>query len=168
MASAYPHTMILFHILSQKNFSIAGSADGTKNRPSGVSHIKMLFQSLLVPLLTYSNDTTKLTEFQLIYSFDFGLRTNLFPIAGVDPDFFIADTIRRLNVAMPTISSILRSKRSPTPSASISGLLANSMKACAEFSGQPANRGFYFNEVFESPFYGNMIFLAFQGLGSPV
>ena len=160
-AAVYPHTLILFHLLSQKSFQI----DSTffSGRLDSADLMTMLFDGKLKPLLEYSDSKAALNHFQIIHAFDMAVRTNLFEIAHVDVDHFIADTLHRLN---------------ENPIQSINGVLQRILEnfshakdypdletACAELRGHRSaglpKRSVYLSEMANSPFYGTVIHEAF-------
>ncbi|MGZ3722378.1 MAG: hypothetical protein ACXVA9_05580, partial [Bdellovibrionales bacterium] len=155
LASAYPHTLILFHLLSQQHLELhyQGLLVDTGDL------VRKLYDGTIQPPLKYSADSKKFNSFELTYAFDMALRTSLFKIVKIDPDYFIADTLRRLNgVALDNVDNSLttiQARFDQTPSYN------QLISACSEFKGKPISRTFYFDEVGTSPLYGHLLTDAF-------
>lgn len=160
LASAYPHTLVLFHLLSQKRFEFVSPMSGHTYDSGDL--MRLLFQGKIEPLLSYSENKETLNQFQLIYAFDMGLRTNLFKTINLDVDYFIADTLRHLNgEAIGFIDqnlNLIQTRFNQAPS------YKQFKEACGEIDGKPLHRTFYFNEVRASPYYGQLLIDAFTGV----
>jgi hypothetical protein len=160
-SAVYPHTLILFHLLSQKSFKIDSSFYSA--RLDSADLMTMLFDGKLKPVFEYSESKTALNHFQIIHAFDMAVRTNLFAIAGINVDHFMADTLRRLNEnPMRAIDANLTK---------ISQNFAHAKDypdlktACAELDPKKAanlpRRSVYLSEMANSPFYGTVMYNAF-------
>lgn len=92
-ASVYPHTLLLFHYLSQQNFTLsllnAGELSSSKI-------MVLAFHGFFLPLLKYAENGTQLNNVEILYAFDSAIRSGLFPAVGLNPDLFISDTLMRL------------------------------------------------------------------------
>ncbi|MCB0385197.1 MAG: hypothetical protein KDD43_07375, partial [Bdellovibrionales bacterium] len=160
-AAVYPHMMILFHILSQKRFELYIPILG-KSLDTAVL-MTYLYRGEIPPLFQYVDDDEPISSMEMFYAFDFAVRTNLFGIMNIDPDFFIADAVRRMGenqVKFVRDNMHLRSLRfNQTDS------YGTWKRMCAEFSGaQPPRWSFYIEELRESPYYGKTIETAFTSI----
>ncbi len=155
MASTYPQTMVLLHMLSQEKFEVAhlGSLDFFDSGDL----MSVLFTGHVPPLFPYSEEKNPLNSFQILHAFDFALRTNTFEIYGIDQDFFIADTIRRISVR--TVSNINSHIHDVLAMLSQDDTLPRLHEACLEFTEKPQfiPRKFYVGELSLSPYYGSLL-----------
>lgn len=160
LGSAYPHTLLLFHLLSQNKFELAF---GWRSYDTGFL-INQVWTGEIPLLLNYSSNQVTFNQFQLVYAFDMAVRTSLFRLAKVDADFFISDTLRRLNgESLQKISNAI----ADTNSQFARTVEYDRFKeACGELSGKPARRTFYFADVSRSPVYGNLVQIAFTDIVS--
>jgi hypothetical protein len=94
MVSVYPHTLLLFQLLSQKRFKIylrgLGDVDTGNLMP-------MIYYGTFPPLLDYSDEPAALNHFEILHAFDMAVRSRMFAAMGIDPDEFMADVLSRLN-----------------------------------------------------------------------
>jgi hypothetical protein len=154
VTSTYPHTMALFHLLSQNRFQMYMPSLGRKVDTGDL--MTLLFNGHIKPLLPYSEDTEPLTLFQMIYAFDMAVRTNLFELLGIDTDFFMADTLRR--ISGKTLDAIAAEMETVGNRFKKTADYQRFKEACAEFTtGQLRPRTLYVGELIVSPYYGNLL-----------
>ncbi|MBK7843093.1 MAG: hypothetical protein IPJ71_05260 [Bdellovibrionales bacterium] len=156
LVAVYPHMMILFYILSKKNFEVHLQMPSYSKTLYSSDLMSYLYRGDFPPLFNYSLDKAKISSLEMFYAFDFALRTNLFGLSGIDPDQFIADAVQRFgenNVEYVRRSlNAIRQRFQQAPSYSIF------RNICHEFGGSaPEHRRFYFSEVANSPYFGNLI-----------
>ena len=153
LASAYPHTLTLFHILSQKRFKLSFDG-GFKTFDTG-DLLTALFLGDLNLLQRYSDEKVIFNQFQLVYAFDMAVRTNLFKKVGIDPDYFIADALRRLNgKVIDQIDLVLGDARTRFATTPIYDDLKGT---CAEINGGAKyKREIPLMDIVLSPLYGKL------------
>ncbi len=163
MVAVYPHTLALFHILSQTHFTIREPWTGRIFDTGDL--MNMLFHGGMSPLFSYSEDTTVLNGFQVLYAFDMAVRTNLFQIVNIDTDFFISDTLRRLNGKplnfIDQELQLVDHRFKETTS------FQEFRDACAEFrTGEKRVRHMYLSDLHASPYYGTLLSDVFESVTS--
>lgn len=94
LASVYPHTLLLFHMLSQKRFTVSIFGLGEVDTADLMS---LLFHGSIPPILSYTDRAAPLNHFEMIHAFDMAVRTQLFATVDIDLDKFMSDTLGRLN-----------------------------------------------------------------------
>jgi hypothetical protein len=156
LAAVYPHMMILFYILSKKNFEVHLRMPSYSKTLYSSDLMSYLYRGDFPPLFNYSLDKAKISSTEMFYAFDFALRTNLFGLSGIDPDQFIADAVQRFGENnVEYVRKSLNAIRQRFQQAPSYRLFRN---ICNEFSGSaPELRRFYFSEVANSPYFGNLI-----------
>jgi hypothetical protein len=156
LVALYPHMMILFYILSKKNFEVHLQMPSYSKTLYSSDLMSYLYRGDFPPLFNYTLDKNKISSTEMFYAFDFALRTNLFGLSGIDPDQFVADAVQRfgendVEYVRRSLSAI-RQRFQQAPSYRIF------RNICNEFGGfAPEPRGFYFSEVANSPYLGNLI-----------
>ncbi|MBK9038193.1 MAG: hypothetical protein IPL83_03355 [Bdellovibrionales bacterium] len=156
LVAVYPHMMILFYILSKKNFEVHLKMPSYSKTLYSSDLMSYLYRGDFPPLFNYTLDKNKISSIEMFYAFDFALRTNLFGLSGIDPDQFVADAVQRfgennVEYVRRSLSSI-RQRFQQAPS------YRTFRNICNEFGGSaPEPRGFYFSEVASSPYFGNLI-----------
>lgn len=162
VTSVYPNTLLLFYLLSQKEFKLTVRGLGTIDTGDLMN---LLFQGLIPPLLGYVEDSRPYNSFSLLYSFDMAVRSGLIASAGIDVDDFIAVTVKRLmenpirfvSKNLDTIENRFRE----------SSRMTDLRRACSELrGGVPYSRTIDLGEVRRSPYYGDLIDDAFKGMTS--
>ncbi len=162
-AATYPHMMILFHLLSKKNFEIYIPAFGKSF--SSAELIRWLLEGRLPPLFPYSNDISIPNHFGVLHSFDMAVRTGLFASVKIDVDDFISDSIRRIiegqwnqvNEALTRIPKRLQE----------TAKARDFVNLCRELSGGPkARRKIYFADLKQTPYYGALPFDIYNGMAT--
>lgn len=164
LSSVYPHELVLFHMLAQKQFELTLPFSGRKIDSGDI--MNYIFEGKLPPLLAYADKSRTLNEYELLYAFDMAVRTNLIQSVGIDVDYFIADTLHRLSSkGRSDINTALSRIEARFQQASSYQEFKN---ACEEFrSGRIFPRRFYFDEVRRSPYYGKLAEVAFEGIAAP-
>ncbi|MCB0366007.1 MAG: hypothetical protein H6624_01775 [Bdellovibrionaceae bacterium] len=159
--AVYPHMMILFHILSQKRFELYLPILG-KSLDTAVL-MTYLYRGDIPPLFQYVDDEAPISAVEMFYAFDFAVRTNLFGIMNIDPDFFIADAVRRMSENQ--VKFVRDNMHNRTLRFNQTDSYGTWKRMCAEFSGaQPPRWSFYIKELRESPYYGKTIETAFTSI----
>lgn len=150
-ASAYPHIMVLFYMLSKKRFEVYIPR---LNRTMDTSMLtQALWEAKLSPFLAYSEDWSSLNYYELQHAFDMAVRTNLFESVNVDADDLIADTLRRVSQASSefiakTIEPV-RLRRQETQ------YFRDFKEVCKELAGgTPYPRRMYFGDLRNSGYFG--------------
>ena len=168
LSAVYPHTLILFYMLSKKRFDLALPMSGRRFNSADLMNI--LYEGELPPLLEYSDETAPLNHFQLLHSFDFAVRSNLFSIIDIDPDAFIAETIGRLNEGpSKQIQGVLdrvRQHFAQAKSYPQLQLACAEIEAAAKGERPRTTRSFYISEMPSSVYYGRVIGDAFTDVTS--
>ena len=158
LVSAFPHTLILFHLISQEHFQLY--FHGAVWNSDDI--ITNMFNGHAQPFVNYSQNKDPFNEFDVVYAVDMALRTGLFRITKVDPDFFISDTLRRMStVDLTQIDKLLDERRTRFQT---SPHFIQLKAACDALNGHPAMRHFYFDEVSASPYYGMAFPEAFRNV----
>lgn len=162
MVSIYPHMMLMFHYLSKKRFELRMPMVGYVSSGELMS---FLFYGSFPPLLPYTDSGAALNHFELTYAFDMAVRTNLFPIVGVNVDDFMSDTIARITEArtqdVENNLNLISKRFQESPH------MPNFNAICHELkTGTPAPRMLNLDDLKTSPYYGNMIKDVFTGINS--
>jgi hypothetical protein len=148
--------LALFHQLAQKDFvlwSYDQYGKPRKYRSGELIHMLILGQS--APLFPYSDDTRALNEYEVLYAFDMAVRGSIFPIAGIDVDVFISDTLKRISERevshLDQLLDVIEARF-----ASTSEEARRLDLICQEFSaqGKPVPRSFNVEQVLDSPYLG--------------
>lgn len=160
-SAVYPHMMILFHILSQKKFEMRFPFS---NRAiDSALLMTLLYRGEIPPLFQYSDDEVPLNVIELFYAFDFAVRTNLFGVMGIDPDYFIADAVRRMSENQ--VKFIRDNMHQRTLRFNQSPIYQTWKRMCSEFNGnRPEGWSYYLREIRQSPYYGATIETAFTNI----
>jgi hypothetical protein len=162
LVSIYPHVMLLFHYLSQKNFEIRLPFAGKFDTSDLMS---FFFYGFFVPLLSYTESEAKLNHFEVIHAFDMAVRTNLFPIVGVKVDDFTSDTVRRLT--QKTAQEIEDHLNLVTKRFQESPRMPTFNAVCREMkSGETSPRIMDLEDIKASPYYGKSIHEIFNSLSA--
>ncbi len=163
-SAVYPHTMALFYKLSQKGFALKFPRSNRELKSSDL-FVYLYNGELESPLFNYSEDTEPLSPVEILYAFDFAVRSNLFAVVGIDPDDYIADALSRM--------SQLRSEQLRTRLEAIraryNGSVAFSqlMMTCGEFKGaKPYPRTLFLEDVPRAPYLGQLFEMAATGISS--
>lgn len=162
LASTYPHTLLLFQMLSQKRFKL--TLRGLGEMDTGAL-MPLIFHGSVPPLLNYSEESTPLNHFEIMHSFDMAVRTNLFETMEVDPDLFISDVLSRLNqVPVKSIETTLDEVEKRYVETKLYRDFEN---ICRELKGGPAvSRTITLEGIRRSPFFGSVMDVAFTGVTS--
>lgn len=169
LSASYPHLYVLFYQLAQLNFkvSVQTSMISSEEYDSG-QLMNMLFMGLSYPVLAYSDYNVPLSEFEILYAFDMGVRSAVFDQAGLDVDTFMSDIIRRITGDSVKHIDFVADRFNKT----IKGHPAfqEFKRACAEFKvgedSAPTRRVFFW-DAFTSPYYGKMMADVWQPLNPP-
>lgn len=165
LSSSYPQELVLFHLLSQKNFTYDfENMLGNKVSYDSATLMRTLFEARVRPTFNFSESSEALNQYQLLYAFDMAVRSNLFPSVNINIDFFISDTLRLLSdKPMTQITNVIENVNKRLKQSTNYRVFK---QACAEFrsGGLPQPRHIYINEVSSSPYFGSMIENAFRGI----
>lgn len=94
IASVYPHLLMLFHLMSQEDFDIELQS---LSHLTAAKVMDLAFWGYFLPNLKYTSGTgVKLNTFELLYAFDFAVRSGSFQAMEIKPDDFMSDTLLRL------------------------------------------------------------------------
>ncbi|NJL25725.1 MAG: hypothetical protein HC902_11495 [Calothrix sp. SM1_5_4] len=165
-ASLYPHELLMFHLMSQRSFEIR-VLRGIPPFDSG-DIMSYIFRAQIPPLLPYVDNHLTLNQYQLLHAFDIAVRSGLFPAAGVDVDYFVSDTLRRMNAR--TINMIATTFENINQRFAATNHYREFKNACAEFA-RPARlspRQIHFADLIRSPYYGRLLDVVWNGINSPV
>lgn len=162
MIGSYPQVMVLFYLLSKSHFEFRHPLLPGKMFDSS-DLIGLLYQGKFPPLFHYSDDVKVISQAEMIYVFDFAVRTNLLTLSNIDPDEFIADSLQRFSQDdMKYVQESLLAIRSRYgQSADFRSL----KEFCAEIKDRKSViHHFHFQESQLSPYYGNLMDLAFTSI----
>ncbi len=153
MTAVYPHMLVLFYYLSQKNFELFLRFGGKLNSADLMTH---LYHGLLGPLMDYSDETKPLNYFEILYSFDMAVRTRLFQTMDIDVDTFMSNTLSRLSEeSVQFVQTELDSVGNRFQASTGFRELRN---ACAEFkTGERIPRVLNLEDMRTSPYYGKLM-----------
>lgn len=156
LVASYPHMMILFYILSKKNFEVHLRMPSYSTTLYSSDLMSYLYRGDFPPLFNYTLDKNKISSIEMFYAFDFALRTNLFGLSGVDPDQFVSDAVQRFGEK--NVEYVRRSLNSIRQRFQQAPGYRTFQKICNEFGGfAPEPRAIYFSEVANSPYFGDLI-----------
>lgn len=163
IAVEYPHMMALFYKLSLQRFSVFLPFIG---HVDSADLMQLLFDGKLPPLFNYTEGKQILTPYELLLSFDFGVRSGVFEAAKIDLDDFISNTISRF-IEEPFLEAKktfdgLEQRFKETPVA------RDLIDACREFEvpTRLAYRTMDFEMVSRSPYYGDLLDLFQESFSS--
>ncbi|MCB0363447.1 MAG: hypothetical protein KDD35_12025, partial [Bdellovibrionales bacterium] len=172
--ASYPHMMILFHIISDSpsRHGIGVDFDMGYMGSHGIVQLDSrnlmgpLFRGEQEPLFNYSKDMIKSNGFEMLYSFDFALRTHLFSVTGIDPDVFVAQVVRRfsgpnLNLVRDSLDLMKQRLRSSQDYKNFIKLCKTSEKSTSLATPHSID----LMELKYSPYFGNLILLSTVGVG---
>jgi hypothetical protein len=162
LVAVYPHTLVLFQILSQKRFKIP--LRGIGDVDSGAL-MPMVYHGSLPPLLDYSDEPSALNHFEIMHAFDMAVRSRMFNTMGIDPDYFMSDVLSRLN-QLP-ITFIESTYDNVEKRMNETRLFRDFENICREFKGGPrVPRVIDLKGVRSSPYFGSVMDVLFTGMTS--
>jgi hypothetical protein len=96
LIATYPQMMALAFYMAKREASISYNSFGRAQTIDSTIIIEQLFMGFFGPWFEYSEDYVPLNTLQILYAFDFALRTGVFQLFRINPDDLVVELIDRL------------------------------------------------------------------------